>query len=216
MKNTNSKMMSLICLFAMVCSINSFAKEKRPHAVISTEAIRTLDWSADDNAYPVLQVKAECFQRDAKHFSWQTTFRSTSENILEVRAKGKTLQIEPQGSVDGGTTEVKSCDKPLQMKLDAREQGAKGHFVVEYRDGSVAAHEKQAIAWGNWATALTMVGTTAMAAQATNQAQYAATAEQRAAAQVRADQWNALQDSLNQGGPAPQDDADQSDDDSDQ
>ena len=103
MKNTK-KMMSLI-LVAMVSSANSFAKEK-PKTPVSTEAIRSLDWASDAEGYPSLQVKAECFQRDAKHFAWQTTLHNTTDNVLEVRGKGTSVDLDPQATADGGTQYV--------------------------------------------------------------------------------------------------------------
>ncbi len=216
MKSTK-KMMSLIVLAAMVCSANSFAKDK-PKAPVSTEAIRSLNWAADVDAYPNLQVKAECFQRDAKHFTWQTTMNNTADDTLEVRGKGKPLDIDPQTSVDAGTIEVKSCDKPLLLKLDARRKGDKQHFEIAYTDGVVVAREKQAKNWGGFAMALAMAGTTAMGVQASNQAQFGATAALRNAGAARADQLSAIQDALSQGNAQQSDDgqSDQSDDSSDQ
>jgi transposase InsO family protein len=80
MKNTK-KMLSLIGLVAMVCNVNSFAKEKSK-APVNTEVIRSIDWASDANTYPNLQVKAECFQRDAKHFTWQITLAKGERRAL--------------------------------------------------------------------------------------------------------------------------------------
>jgi hypothetical protein len=221
MKNTKKMMslkkaMSLIGLVAMVCNANSFAKDK-PKAPVNTEVIRSLNWAADVDSYPNLQVKAECFQRDAKHFTWQTTLNNTADNVIEVRGKGKSFDIDPQTSVDGGSTEVKSCDKPLTLKLDARMKGEKQHFEIAYTDGVVVAREKQAKNWGGFAMALAMAGTTAMGAQAANQAQFGATAALRNAAAARADQLALVQNALSQAGqPADADQSDESDDSSDQ
>jgi hypothetical protein len=217
MKSTK-KMMSLIGLVAMVCSANSFAKEK-PKAAVSTEALRSLNWAADVDSYPNLQVKAECFQRDAKHFTWQTTLNNSADDVIEVRGKGKSVDIDAQASADGGSIEVKSCDKPLLLKLDARRKGEKQHFEIAYTDGVVVAREKQAKNWGGFAMALAMVGTSAMGVQAANQAQFGATAALRTAAAARADQLAAIQDALSQSGNAQQADdgqSDPSDDSSDQ
>jgi hypothetical protein len=217
MKNTKKmKMMSLVGLIAMVCSVNSFAREK-PKAPASTEAVRSLDWASDANSYPALLVKAECFQRDAKHFSWQTTLNNSSDDVIEVRGKGKPIDIDPQASVDAGSTEVKSCDKPLVLKLDARRQGEKQHFEVAYTNGVVVAHEKQAKNWGGFAMALAMAGTGAMAIQAANQAQFGATLALRNAGAARADQLAAVQNALAGSGQQVDDDqTDSSDDSSDQ
>jgi len=214
MKNTK-KMMSLI-LVAMVGSVNSFAKEK-PKAPVSTEVIRSLDWASDAEGYPSLQVKAECFQRDAKHFTWQTTLHNTTDNVLEVRGKGKPVDLDPQATADAGSTDVKSCDKPLVMKLDARMKGEKQHFEIAYTDGAVVAREKQAKNWGGFAMALAMAGTAAAGVQASNQAQFGATAALRNAGAARADQLALVQDALSQaGGAQPADDqSDASDDSSD-
>jgi len=209
MKNTK-KMMSLLCLYAMVCGATSFAKEK-PQSPISTAAIRSLDWASDETNFPNLQVKADCFQRDAKHYVWQTTVRSTSESALEVKGKGKAVGVDAMASADLGSTEVKSCDKPLELKLEARAPGAREHYELEYKNGSVTAHQKQPRNWGGFAMALTMVGTGAMAMQAANQAQFGATEAIRNAAQLRADQLNALQGALAQAGSAQAGDADQAD-----
>ncbi len=214
MKNT--KMMSLVGLIAIVCSANSFAKEK-PKPAASTEVVRSLDWASDANSYPALFVKAECFQRDAKHFSWQTTLNNSSDDVIEVRGKGKPMDIDPQASVDAGSTEVKSCDKPLVLKLDARRKGEKQHFEVSFTDGVVVAREKQAKNWGGFAMALAMVGTSAMAVQAANQAQFGATLALRNAGAARADQLAAVQNALaGSGDQADDDQPDQSDDSSDQ
>jgi len=214
MKNTK-KMMSLI-LVAMVGSANSFAKEK-PKAPVSTEVIRSLDWASDAEGYPSLQVKAECFQRDAKHFTWQTTLHNTTDNVLEVRGKGKPVDLDPQATADAGSTDVKSCDKPLVMKLDARMKGEKQHFEIAYTDGAVVAREKQAKNWRGFAMALAMAGTAAAGVQASNQAQFGATAALRNAGAARADQLALVQDALSQaGGAQPADDqSDASDDSSD-
>ena len=208
MKNTK-KMMSLIGSVAMVCSANSFAKEK-PKAPVSTEVIRSLDWASDADGYPNLQIKADCVQRDAKHFTWQTTFYNTTDNVLEVRGKGKSVDLDPQATADAGSTDVKSCDKPLVMKLDARMKGEKQHFEIAYTDGAVVAHEKQAKNWGGFAMALAMAGTTAMGVQASNQAQFGATAALRSAGAARADQMALVQNALSQAGGGDQA-ADQSD-----
>lgn len=214
MKNT--KMMSLVGLIAMFCSANSFAKEK-PKAPASTEVVRSLDWASDANAYPNLLVKAECFQRDAKHFTWQTTLSNSSDDALEVRGKGKPMDIDPQASVDAGSTEVKSCDKPFVLKLDARRKGEKQHFEIAYTDGVVVAREKQAKNWGGFAMALAMAGTGVMAAQAANQAQFGATLALRNAGAARADQLAVVQNALaGSGQQADDDQSDQSDDSSDQ
>jgi hypothetical protein len=204
MKNTK-KMMSLI-LVAVVCSANSFAKEK-PKAPVSTEVIRSLDWASDADGYPNLQVKAECFQRDAKHFTWQTTLHNASNGILEVRGKGKPVDLDPQATADAGSTDVKSCDKPLVMKLDARMKGEKQHFEIAYTDGAIVAREKQAKNWGGFAMALAMAGTAAAGVQASNQAQFGATAALRSAGAARADQLALVQNALSQtGGAQPADD----------
>jgi hypothetical protein len=218
MKNTKTvKMMSLIGLVAMVCNANSFAKEK-PKAAVSTEVIRSLDWASDAGNYPNLQVKAECFQRDAKHFTWHTSLFNSADGVLEVRGKGTSVDVDPQASVDGGSIEVKSCDKPLVLKLDARRKGEKQHFEIAYTDGAVVAREKQAKNWGGFAMALAMAGTGAMGVQAANQAQFGATAALRSAAAARADQLALVQDALSQAGTAQAaaDESDQSDDSSDQ
>jgi hypothetical protein len=214
MKNTK-KMMSLI-LVAMVCSANSFAKEK-PKAPVSTEVIRSLDWASDAEGYPSLQVRAECFQRDAKHFTWRTTLFNGSDSVLEVRGKGKPVDLDPQATADAGSTDVKSCDKPLVMKLDARVKGEKQHFEIAYTDGSVVAREKQAKNWGGFAMALAMAGTTAAGMQASNQAQFGATAALRSAGAARADQMALVQNALSQagGGQEEDDQSDASDDSSD-
>jgi len=210
-------MVSLICLLGMCCAANSFAKGKPLPPVNSTEAVRAYDWTSDENNYPDLQVKAECFQRDAKHFVWQTTLRSTTENVLEVRGKGKTVEIDSNGTADLGSTEVKQCDKPLDLKLESSRKGEKEHFALEYKDGAVTARVKQARNWGGFAMALATVGTGVMAAQAANQAQFGATAAARDAAAARADQLSAIQDTLMQAQGAGDDSgqADSSDDDSD-
>lgn len=214
MKNTknvkHTKMMSLIGLVAMLCNVNLFAKDK-PKAPVSTEAIRALDWAGDANTYPVLEVKAECFQRDAKHFTWRTSLRNSAEGVLEVRGLGKSIDIDPQGTVDGGSYEVKSCDKPAVMKLDARIKGEKQHFEIAYTDGAVVAREKQAKNWGGFVMAMAMVGTSAMAVQAANQAQFGATLALRNAGAVRADQLAVVQNALSEAGGGQQADDDQSD-----
>jgi hypothetical protein len=214
MKNTK-KMMSFI-LVAMVCSANSFAREK-PKAPVSTEVIRSLDWASDAQGYPNLQVKAECFQRDAKHFTWETTLHNTSDGVLEVRGKGKSVDLDPQATSDAGSTDIKSCDQPLVLKLDARMKGEKHHFEIAYTDGVVVAREKQAKNWGGFAMALAMAGTTAAGVQAANQAQFGATAALRSAGATRADQLALVQNALPQtGGAQPADDqSDASDDSSD-
>jgi hypothetical protein len=212
MKNAK-KMMSVVSLIAMVCSVNSFAKEK-PKAVASTEVVRSLDWASDANSYPPLLVKAECFQRDAKHFSWQTTLNNSSDGVIEVRGKGKPIDIDPQASVDAGSTEVKNCDKPLVLKLDARRKGEKQHFEVAYTNGVVVAREKQAKNWGGFAMALAMAGTGAMAIQAANQAQFGATLALRNAGAARADQLAAVQNALAGSGQQSDDDQPDSSDDS--
>ncbi|HLW88576.1 MAG TPA: hypothetical protein VKR57_08790 [Terriglobales bacterium] len=217
MKSTK-KMMSWIGVVTMVCNVNSFAKEK-PKAAVNTEVIRSLDWASDANNYPNLQVKAECFQRDAKHFTWHTSLFNSADGILEVRGKGTSVDIDPQASVDGGSIEVKGCNKPLVLKLEARTKGEKQHFEIAYTDGAVVAREKQAKNWGGFAMALAMAGTSAMGVQAANQAQFGATAALRNAAAVRADQLAAVQNAFAQSGSAQQgddDQSDQSDDDSDQ
>jgi hypothetical protein len=216
MKNTK-KMMSLVGLVAMVCNL-SFAKEK-PKAPVNAEVIRSIDWASDADTYPILQVKADCYQTDAKHFTWQTTLHSSADAVIEVRGKGKPLDIDPQASVDGGFTEVKSCAGPFRLKLDARIKGEKQHVEIFYADGAVVAREKQPKNWGGFAMTLAMVGTTAMATQAANQAQYGATAALRNAGAARADQLSVVQNALSQTGSAQQENADQSDesdDDSDQ
>jgi len=207
MKNTK-KMVSLVGLVAMVCSANCFAKEK-PKAPVSTEAIRSLNWAADADTYPNLQVKAECFQRDAKHFTWQTSLNNSADDVIEVRGKGKPIDIDPQARVDGGSADVKSCDKPFVLKLEARKKGEKQHFEIAYTDGVVVAHEKQAKNWGGFAMALAMTGTGAMAAQAANQAQFGATLALRNAGAARADRLAVVQNAL--GGNAQQADDDQTD-----
>jgi hypothetical protein len=214
MKNT--KMMCLVGLIAMICSANSLAKEK-PKAAASTEVVRSLEWASDANSYPALQVKAECFQRDAKHFTWQTTLNNSSDDVIEVRGKGKPIDLDPQANADAGSTEVKSCDKPLVLKLDARRKGEKQHFEIAFTDGVVVAREKQAKNWGGFAMALAMAGTGVMAAQASNQAQFGATLALRNAGAARADQLAAVQNALaGSGQQADDDQSDQSDDSSDQ
>jgi hypothetical protein len=178
---------------------------------VSTEVIRSLDWASDAEGYPSLQVKAECFQRDAKHFTWRTTLHSTADGVLEVRGKGKSVDLDPQATEEAGSTDVKSCDKPLVLKLDARMKGEKQHFEIAYTDGAVVAREKQAKNWGGFAMALAMAGTAAMGVQAANQAQFGATAALRSAGAARADQLALVQDALSQSGGAQQADADQSD-----
>jgi hypothetical protein len=173
-----------------------------------------LDWASDANSYPALLVKAECFQRDAKHFSWQTTLNNSSDAIIEVRGKGKPIDIDPQASVDAGSTEIKSCDKPLVLKLDARRKGEKQHFEIAYTSGVVVAREKQATNWGGFAMALAMAGTGAMAIQAANQAQFGATLAVRNAAAARADQLAAVQNALAGSGQQSDDDQTDSSDDS--
>jgi hypothetical protein len=215
MKNAK-KIMSVVGLIAMVCSVNSFAKEK-PKAPTSTEAVRSLDWASDANSYPALLVKAVCFQRDAKHFSWQTTLNNSSDDVIEVRAKGKPIDIDPRASADAGSTEVKSCDRPLVLKLDARKKGEKQHFEIAFTDGAVVARERQAKNWGGFAMALAMAGTGAMAIQAANQAQFGATLALRNAGAARADQLAAVQNALAGSGQQSDDDqTDSSDDSSDQ
>jgi hypothetical protein len=202
MKNTK-KMMSLIGFVAMVCSTNSFAKEK-PRAPEGAEVIRSLDWASDAGTYPNLQVKADCFQRDAKHVVWQTSLRNSADRILEVRGPGKAVDIDSQATVDGGSFEGKSCDKPLVMKLEARIKGEKQQFEIAYTDGAVVAREKQAKHWGGFAMALAMAGTSVMGVQAVSQAQFGATAALRAAGAVRADQMALVQGALSQAASAHQ------------
>jgi hypothetical protein len=222
MKN-KKKMMSLIGFVAMVCNVNSFAKEK-PRAAEGAEVVRSLDWAADAETYPNLQVKADCFQRDAKHAIWQTTLHNSADSVLEVRGLGKPVDVDPQASVDGGSFGAKSCDKPLVMKLEARIKGENQHFEIAYTDGAVVAREKQAKHWGGFAMALAMAGTGAMGMQAASQAQFGATAALRAAGAARADQMALVQGALSQAAGASQaaadeaapDQADTSDDDSDQ
>jgi hypothetical protein len=209
MKNTK-KMMSLIGFVAVVCSVNSFAKEK-PRAPESAEVVRSLDWASDAGTYPNLQVKAECFQLDAKHVTWQTSLHNSSDGVLEVRGLGKPVDIDPQASVDGGSFGAKSCDKPLVMKLEARIKGENQHFEIAYTDGAVVAREKQAKHWGGFAMALAMAGTGVMGVQAVNQAQFGATAALRAAGAVRADQMALVQGALSQAASAHQAAADLAD-----
>jgi hypothetical protein len=213
MKNT-MKMMSLIGVVAVVCSANCFAKDKSKTPV-SGEAIRSLDWASDANTYPVLEVKAECFERDAKHFAWQTSLHNTADGVLEVRGLGKPIDIDGQATVDGGSFEAKGCDKPARLKLEARLKGEKQHFEIAYTDGVVVAREKVAKNWGGFAMALAMAGTGAMAMQAANQAQFGATMALRNAGAVRADQLGAVQNVLSQAGSGQQaadDGSDTSDD----
>jgi hypothetical protein len=218
MKSTK-KMVSLVGLVAMVCNVNSFAKDKdKPKTPVSTEVIRSLDWASDASTYPILEVKAECFQRDAKHYTWQTSLRNSAEGVLEVRGLGKPIDIDPQATVDGGSYEVKSCDKPARLRLDARLRGEKQHFEIAYTDGAVVAREKQAKNWGGFAMALAMAGTSAMSIQAVNQAQFGATLALRTAGAARADQLAVVQDALSRAGSGQQavdDQSDPSDDSSD-
>lgn len=202
MKNTK-KMTSLIGLVAMVCSLNSFAKDKSKTPA-SSDAIRTLDWASDANAYPILEVKAECFQRDAKHSTWQTSLHNMADGVMEVRGLGKPIDIDGQATVDGGSFEAKGCDKPARLKLEARLKGEKQHFEIAYTDGVVVAHEKVAKNWGGFAMALAMAGTGAMAMQAANQAQFGATLALRNAGAVRADQLGAVQNALSLAGGGQQ------------
>lgn len=214
MKNTK-KMTSLMGLVAMVCSLNSFAKDKSK-APVSGEVIRSIDWASDANNYPNLEMKVECFQRDAKHYTWQTSLHNTTDGVLEVRGMGKSIDIDPQATVDGGSFEAKSCDKPARLRLEARMKGEKQHFEIAYTDGVMVAREKQAKNWGGFAMALAMAGTSAMSIQAANQAQFGATLALRNAGAARAGQLAVVQDALSAGGgQAADDQTDGSDDPSD-
>jgi DNA segregation ATPase FtsK/SpoIIIE-like protein len=165
----------------------SFAKETTPNPTSSTEVVRTIAWTADEKTYPDLQILAECHQKDAKHFQWDVTARSTKDWTIQIKDKGKALEIEPMGSVELTPVDVKSCEKPLQFKMDARRKGDNEHYALEYKDGKIVARDKQATDWSGWAMAFAMAGTTVMETQAANDAQLAQVrAQEQAAAQARA------------------------------
>src|SRR5579862_3843763 len=94
---SSKKMVSTICLFSLVASA-SFAKETTPNPTSSDEVLRTISWTADERTYPDLEFKAECHQKDAKHSSWDLIARSTKDWTIQVKDRGKALEIAPMSS----------------------------------------------------------------------------------------------------------------------
>jgi hypothetical protein len=76
-----------------------------------------------------------------------TDVRNTSDSAIQLKAQGKTMQIDPNSTVQLGAVSAKNCKKPLRLNLDARAAGARDHYALVYSDGVVKARFKEHTDW---------------------------------------------------------------------
>jgi hypothetical protein len=120
---------------------------------------RDLPWASDGN-YRSVEIQSSCQANDEKHAVWQTDVRNTADSPIQLKATGKTTQIDPNTSVQIDPIAVKNCKKPLRLKLDARAVGDRDHYALDYNDGVVKAHHKSPTDWMGMTTAI-MAGVSA-------------------------------------------------------
>jgi hypothetical protein len=114
---------------------------------------RSLPWASAGD-YSAVEIQSSCRASDSKHAMWATDVRNTSDSAIQLKALGKTMQIDPNSSVQLGTVSAKNCKKPLKMKLDARAAGDQDHYALDYNDGVVKAHFKTHTDWMGISTAI--------------------------------------------------------------
>ena len=124
-------------------------------SVVSSHAqsARELPWASDGN-YSAVQIQSSCQASDSKHAVWMTDVRNTSDAAIQLKAMGKTVQIDPNSSVQLGVVSAKNCKKALRLKLDARAAGDRDHYALDYNDGVVKAHFKTHTDWMGISTAI--------------------------------------------------------------
>jgi hypothetical protein len=114
---------------------------------------RALPWASDGN-YSAVEIQSSCQASDSKHVVWMTDVRNTSDSVIQLRAMGKTVQVDPNSSVPLGAVSAKNCKKALRLKLDARAAGDRDHYALDYNDGVVKAHFKAHTDWMGISTAI--------------------------------------------------------------
>ncbi len=114
---------------------------------------RALPWASDGN-YSAVEIQSSCQVSDSKHAVWTTDVRNTSDSAIQLKAMGKTMQIEPNSSIQLGAVSAKNCKKALRLKLDARAAGDQDHYALDYNDGAVKAHFKAHTDWMGISTAI--------------------------------------------------------------
>ena len=114
---------------------------------------RALPWASDGN-YSAVEIQSSCQASDSKHAVWLAEARNTSDSTIELKAMGKTMQIDPNSSVQLGSVSAKNCKKALKLKLDARAAGDRDHYALDYNDGVVKAHFKTHTDWMGISTAI--------------------------------------------------------------
>jgi hypothetical protein len=114
---------------------------------------RSLPWASAGD-YSAVEIQSSCQASDSKHAMWATDVKNTSDSAIQLKALGKTMQIDPNSSVQLGTVSAKNCKKPLKMKLDARAAGDQDHYALDYNDGVVKAHFKTHTDWMGISTAI--------------------------------------------------------------
>jgi hypothetical protein len=120
---------------------------------------RGLPWASDSN-YGAIEIQSACQVDEGKHATWITDVRNTTDSTIQVKAMGKTLQIDGNSSIQLDPIAVKGCKKPLKLKLDARAVGDRDHYALDYNDGVVKAHHKSPTDWMGM-TAAIMAGVSA-------------------------------------------------------
>ncbi|SRR6266567_5622961 len=120
---------------------------------------RGLPWASDGN-YNAIEIESACQADDDKHATWLTDVRNTTDSTIQVKAMGKTLQIDANSSVQLDPIAVKNCKKSLKLKLDARTVGDRDHYALDYNDGVVKAHHKSPTDWMGMTSAI-MAGVSA-------------------------------------------------------
>jgi hypothetical protein len=120
---------------------------------------RGLPWASDSN-YGAIEIQSTCQADDDKHATWITDVKNTTDSMIQVKGMGKTLQIDGNSSIQLDPIVVKSCKKPLKLKLDARAVGDRDHYALDYNDGVVKAHHKSPTDWMGMSAAI-MAGVSA-------------------------------------------------------
>lgn len=129
------------------------------HCKAQSAVERGLPWASDGN-YSAIEIQSACQAGDDKHATWITDVRNTTDSTIQLKAMGKTFQIDGNSSIQLDPIGVKGCKKPLKLKLDARAAGDRDHYALDYNDGVVKAHHKSPTDWMGMTTAI-MAGVSA-------------------------------------------------------
>ena len=138
-------------LFLAVLSLLVAGSAIPSHA--QSDGSRELPWASDGN-YSAVAIQSSCQASDSKHAVWLTEVRNTSDSAIQLKALGKTMQIDPNSSIQLGAMSAKNCKKALRLKLDARAAGDRDHYSLDYNNGVLKAHFKAHTDWMGISTAI--------------------------------------------------------------